>query len=134
MCQPAQDLLQYKDRDRWYLPTFAADDAPDWNTGRFVRSRQLAPGVREVWTPPLSPGGMRNSLYIFLRLASHALRGEESGIRGFLEQYEMASQSFHRLVLCGCPCLSMDCGSQSIERHAWGEARKLKISLCCLGR
>ena len=51
MCQPAQDLLQYKDRDRWYLPTFAADDAPDWNTGRFVRSRQLAPGVKEVWTP-----------------------------------------------------------------------------------
>ena len=43
-----QELLQYKDRDRWYLPTFAADDAPDWNQGRFVRSRQLAPGIREV--------------------------------------------------------------------------------------
>ena len=43
-----QELLQYKDRDRWYLPTFAADDAPDWNQGRFVRSRQLAPGVKEV--------------------------------------------------------------------------------------
>ena len=45
-----QELLQYKDRDRWYLPTFAADDAPDWNQGRFVRSRQLAPGIREVGT------------------------------------------------------------------------------------
>ena len=43
-----QELMQYKDRDRWYLPTFAADDAPDWNQGRFVRSRQLAPGIREV--------------------------------------------------------------------------------------
>ena len=51
VCQPVQDLLQYKDRDRWYLPTFAADDAPDWNQGRFVRSRQLAPGVREVASP-----------------------------------------------------------------------------------
>ena len=43
-----QDLLQYKDRDRWYLPTFHADDAPDWNPGSFLRSRQLAPGIREV--------------------------------------------------------------------------------------
>ncbi len=43
-----QDLLQYKDRDQWYLPKFVADDAPDWNPGRFLRSRQLAPGVREV--------------------------------------------------------------------------------------
>ena len=47
-----QDLLQYKDRDRWYLPTFHADDAPDWNAGRFLRSRQLAPGIREVRTGP----------------------------------------------------------------------------------
>ena len=44
----AQDLLQYKDRDRWYLPTIHADDAPDWNAGRFLRSRQLAPGIREA--------------------------------------------------------------------------------------
>jgi hypothetical protein len=44
----AQDLLQYKDRDRWYLPTFHANDAPDWNAGAFLRSRQLAPGIREV--------------------------------------------------------------------------------------
>ena len=43
-----QDLLQYKDRDRWYLPTFHADDAPDWYPGAFLRSRQLAPGIREV--------------------------------------------------------------------------------------
>ena len=43
-----QDLEQYKDRANWYLPKFSADDAPDWNPGRFVRSRQLAPGLREV--------------------------------------------------------------------------------------
>lgn len=43
-----EDLLQYKDRDQWYLPKFVADDAPDWNPGKFLRSRQLAPGVREV--------------------------------------------------------------------------------------
>lgn len=43
-----QDLLQYKDRDQWYLPKFVADDAPDWNPATFLRSRQLAPGVKEV--------------------------------------------------------------------------------------
>ena len=48
MGRALQELLQYKDRDRWYLPTFAANDAPDWKQGRFVRSRQLAPGIREV--------------------------------------------------------------------------------------
>ena len=134
VCQPAQDLLQYKDRDRWYLPTFAADDAPDWNTGRFVRSRQLAPGVKEVWTSPILAGDIMNNLYVFLRLASHALLDETSGMIGFLKQYGMASQSFHRHVLCSYPCLSTSCDSQSIERHGQGEASKLKTSLCCLGR
>ena len=43
-----QDLQQYKARARWYLPTFHANDAPDWNAGTFLRSRQLAPGIREV--------------------------------------------------------------------------------------
>lgn len=47
-----QDLEQYKDRANWYLPKFSADDAPDWNPGRFVRSRQLAPGLREVRVVP----------------------------------------------------------------------------------
>lgn len=117
MSQLAQDLLQYKDRDRWYLPTFAADDAPDWNTGRFVRSRQLAPGVKEVSTSLTLAGGTGANLYVSLRLASHALLEERSGMLGFLKQYEMASQSFHRHVLCGCPCLSMDCSFQTIERH-----------------
>ena len=46
-----QDLEQYKDRENWYLPKFSANDAPDWNPGRFVRSRQLAPGLREVRSP-----------------------------------------------------------------------------------
>lgn len=43
-----QDLQQIKDRENWYLPKFSADDAPDWNPGRFVRSRQLTLGLREV--------------------------------------------------------------------------------------
>lgn len=43
-----EDLWQYADRDQWYLPKWAANDQPDWNAARFVRSTQLAPGVREV--------------------------------------------------------------------------------------
>lgn len=46
-----QDLQQIKDRENWYLPKFAADDAPDWNPGRFVRSRQLTLTLREVRKP-----------------------------------------------------------------------------------
>lgn len=46
--QEEEDLWQYPDRDQWYLPKFAADDQPDWHPARFVRSSQLAPGVREV--------------------------------------------------------------------------------------
>eukprot|EP00887_Chlorella_sp_A99_P003864 scaffold11.g3864.t1 len=44
----SSDLWQFPDREQWYLPKFAADDQPDWNPARFVRSRDLAPGVREV--------------------------------------------------------------------------------------
>ena len=43
-----QDLVQYKDRDKWYLPKFAADDAPDWNPAQLVEVKQQAPGLREV--------------------------------------------------------------------------------------
>jgi hypothetical protein len=43
-----EDLWQYKDRDQWYLPKWAALDQPEWNPARFVRSAQLAPGVKEL--------------------------------------------------------------------------------------
>jgi len=43
-----EDLWQYPDRDQWYLPKFAASDQPDWNPAGFVRSSQLAPGIKEV--------------------------------------------------------------------------------------
>ena len=41
-----QDLWQYPDRDQWYLAKYAANDQPDWNPARFVRSTQLAPGIK----------------------------------------------------------------------------------------
>lgn len=43
-----EDLLQYPDRLKWYETKFCADDMPDWNPGRFVRSQQIAPGVKAV--------------------------------------------------------------------------------------
>lgn len=43
-----EDLWQYKDRDQWYLARWAAVDQPEWNAARFVRSSQLAPGVKEL--------------------------------------------------------------------------------------
>ena len=43
-----QDLIQYPDRVNWYKAKFVADDAPDWNAGRFVRSRDAAPNLREI--------------------------------------------------------------------------------------
>ncbi|KAL4855062.1 Fruit protein [Chlorella vulgaris] len=42
------DLWQFADREKWYQATFCAVDQPDWNPARFVRSSQIAPGVREV--------------------------------------------------------------------------------------
>lgn len=43
-----EDLWQFSDREQWYLAKFAADDQPDWNPAVFLRSRQLAPGIKEV--------------------------------------------------------------------------------------
>ncbi|EFN60149.1 expressed protein [Chlorella variabilis] len=43
-----EDLWQYPDRDQWYLAKFCAQDQPDWNPARFVRSTQLGPGIREI--------------------------------------------------------------------------------------
>jgi hypothetical protein len=43
-----EDLMQIKDRDQWYVARFCADDAPDWNPGRFVQSKQLAPNTKLV--------------------------------------------------------------------------------------
>ncbi|PSC74147.1 hypothetical protein C2E20_2793 [Micractinium conductrix] len=43
-----EDLWQYPDREQWYQAKWCATDQPDWNPARFVRSTQLAPGVREV--------------------------------------------------------------------------------------
>ncbi|KAL4436125.1 hypothetical protein ABPG77_005573 [Micractinium sp. CCAP 211/92] len=43
-----EDLWQYPDREQWYQAKWCAADQPDWNPARYVRSTQLAPGVREV--------------------------------------------------------------------------------------
>ncbi|PRW60867.1 hypothetical protein C2E21_1253 [Chlorella sorokiniana] len=43
-----EDLWQFPDREQWYHAKWCAADQPDWNPARFVRSTQLAPGVREV--------------------------------------------------------------------------------------
>ena len=43
-----QDLIQFPDRENWYKAKFVADDAPDWNAGRFARSREAAPNLREI--------------------------------------------------------------------------------------
>lgn len=41
-----EDLWQFADREQWYHAKWCAADQPDWNPARFVRSSQLAPGVR----------------------------------------------------------------------------------------
>lgn len=46
--ETAEDLWQHPDRASWYLAKWAADDQPDWNAATFVRSSQIAPGVKEV--------------------------------------------------------------------------------------
>ena len=43
-----QDLIQFPDRVNWYKAKFVSDDAPDWNAGRFLASRDAAPNLREV--------------------------------------------------------------------------------------
>ena len=40
--------MQFPDRIRWYEAKFCASDMPDWNKGAFVRSRDVAPGLRSV--------------------------------------------------------------------------------------
>lgn len=43
-----EDLLQIPDRMKWYESKFCADDMPDWYPGRFVSSKQVAPGLKSV--------------------------------------------------------------------------------------
>lgn len=43
-----EDLMQIPDRLEWYEAKFCAEDMPEWNAARLLRSRDLAPGVREV--------------------------------------------------------------------------------------
>ncbi|GFR44771.1 hypothetical protein Agub_g6102, partial [Astrephomene gubernaculifera] len=43
-----EDLLQVKDRHKWYEPKFCAEDQPDWNIGSFVSSQQVSPEYRLV--------------------------------------------------------------------------------------
>ena len=45
---PQSDLMQYADRDKWYVAKFAADDAPDWNPAAILSNDPLIPGVRLV--------------------------------------------------------------------------------------
>ncbi|GLC56391.1 hypothetical protein PLESTB_001099800 [Pleodorina starrii] len=42
------DLIQGKDRHKWYEAKFCAEDQPEWNIGRFVTSRQVSPEFRAV--------------------------------------------------------------------------------------
>ena len=35
-------------RENWYTARFIAEDAPDWNPGRFLRSEQTATGLRNI--------------------------------------------------------------------------------------
>ncbi|KAF5842721.1 hypothetical protein DUNSADRAFT_5488 [Dunaliella salina] len=43
-----EDLIQFPERMRWYETKFCADDAPDWNSATFLRSEDVAPGLRNV--------------------------------------------------------------------------------------
>ncbi|KAG2484728.1 hypothetical protein HYH03_016475 [Edaphochlamys debaryana] len=42
------DLIQGKDRHKWYEAKFCAEDQPSWNIGRFLDSRQVTPEYRLV--------------------------------------------------------------------------------------
>lgn len=59
--QVDEDLWQFPDREQWYHAKWCAADQPDWNPARFVRSTQLAPGVRCVEHGGL-PAGRRRGL------------------------------------------------------------------------
>jgi hypothetical protein len=37
----SQDLMQFPDRYKWYEPSFAAEDMPDWNPGHFLSNQQV---------------------------------------------------------------------------------------------
>ncbi|KXZ46477.1 hypothetical protein GPECTOR_43g913 [Gonium pectorale] len=43
-----EDLIQGKDRHKWYETKFAAEDQPAWNIGRFLHSQQVSPEFRAV--------------------------------------------------------------------------------------
>lgn len=43
-----EDLMQHPDRLKWYEAKYCADDQPDWNPARFVRSEDVAPNTRNV--------------------------------------------------------------------------------------
>lgn len=43
-----EDLIQFKDRPRWYEAKFAAADRPEWNQAKFVNSVQLTPSLRLI--------------------------------------------------------------------------------------
>jgi hypothetical protein len=40
-CAAAQDLIQGKDRHKWYEARFCAEDQPSWNIGRFLANVQV---------------------------------------------------------------------------------------------
>ena len=39
---------EIKGRDQWYIARFVADDAPDWNAGRYLRTEPAGPNYRTV--------------------------------------------------------------------------------------
>eukprot|EP00884_Botryococcus_braunii_P014682 jgi/Botrbrau1/23214/Bobra.0041s0058.1 len=43
-----EDLIQIEGREQWYMTKFVADDAPDWNPAKWLRSSPAKQGLREV--------------------------------------------------------------------------------------
>lgn len=39
---------EIKGRSQWYIARFVADDAPDWNTGQYLRTEPAGPSYRTV--------------------------------------------------------------------------------------
>lgn len=44
----SQNEEEHKGRDQWYVARFAADDAPDYNVGQYIRTNAAGPSYRTV--------------------------------------------------------------------------------------
>lgn len=41
-------MKQIAGRDQWYVARFIADDAPDWNPGKYLRTEEAGPELRSI--------------------------------------------------------------------------------------